>query len=230
VNGSVPSFANDLIAPQGDLKKQKHAEEVPVSVEADFVLGNQLDRGGGVESMVALRSWAMEFLGKLKAKMDRVICFGLGFRVKASRDLRRRMGWVFSRLGLKPKDQIGSKMRGKRKPRSQIKVGSGRGVSGPKGFWVKAGSGQRGGFNGVCPGIAGDQLAGRFFFDFSDARGRSEFASEFRCRFCHDGLIVIDEVCPNSSGGGRREYCPERTHADRAGDATDFVGVLGGGG
>jgi hypothetical protein len=128
VSGSVPSFANDLIAPQRDLKKQKHAEEAPVSVEADSVLGNQLDRGGGVESMTALRSWAMEFLGKFRAEMDRVICFGLGFRVKASKDLRRRMWWVFSRLGLKPKDQIGSKWR---KPRSRIKVGSGRGVSGP---------------------------------------------------------------------------------------------------
>jgi hypothetical protein len=131
VGGSVPSFANDLVAPQGDLKK--HVEEAPVSMEADSVLGNQLDRGGGVESMAALRTLEMEFLGKFRAVVDRVICFGLGFRVKASRDLRRRMGWVFSWLGLKPKFQFGCKMTGRRKPRLRIKAGSGRGVSGLKG-------------------------------------------------------------------------------------------------
>jgi hypothetical protein len=130
VGGSAPFLAIDLVAPQGDVKK--HTEEAPVSVEADSVLGNQLDRGGGVVSMAALRTLAMEFLGKFKAEVDRVICFGLGFGVKASRAVRRRMGWVFSRLGLKPKVQFGCKMLGRCKPRSRIKTGSNRGVSGSK--------------------------------------------------------------------------------------------------
>jgi hypothetical protein len=108
---------------------KKHTEEAPVSVEVDSVLGNKLDRGGGVESMVALRTLVMEFLRKFRAEVDRVICFGLGFRVKASRDLRRRMGWVFARLGLKSKVQFGCKMTGRCKPRARIKAGLDRGVS-----------------------------------------------------------------------------------------------------
>jgi hypothetical protein len=130
VGGSAPFSAIDLVAPQGDVKK--HTEEAPVSVEVDSVLGNQLDRGGGVVSMAALRTLAMEFLGKFRAEVDRVICFGLGFGVKASRAVRRRMRWVFSRLGLKPKVQFGCKMLGRCKPRSRIKTGSNRGVSGLK--------------------------------------------------------------------------------------------------
>jgi hypothetical protein len=130
VGGSAPFSAIDLVAPQGDVKK--HTEEVPVSVEADSVLGNQLDRGGGVVSMAALRTLAMEFLGKFRAEVDRVICFGLGFGVKASRAVRRRMGWVFSRLGLKPKVQFGCKVLGRCKPRLRIKTSSNRGVSGLK--------------------------------------------------------------------------------------------------
>ena len=89
VGGSALSFANVLIAPQGDLKK--NVAEVPVSVEARSVLGSQLSWGGGVGTMEALRTLAMKFLGKFRVEVDRVICFGLGFRVKASRDLRRRM-------------------------------------------------------------------------------------------------------------------------------------------
>jgi hypothetical protein len=39
----------------------------------------------------------------MRAELDRVIFFGLGLKIKASRDIRKRMVWVFSRLGLKPK-------------------------------------------------------------------------------------------------------------------------------
>ena len=119
---SAPSFANILVVPQGDLKT--YGVETPISVEAHSVLGSHLSRGGGVESMAALRMLAMEFLGKFRVKVDRVICFALGFRVKASRDLRR-MGWVFSRLGLKPKFQFGCKLRGRHKTRSRVKAGAG---------------------------------------------------------------------------------------------------------
>ena len=130
----APPFAKALVATQGVLKKL--VEEAPVLEEARSVLGSQLSRGGGVESLADLRTWAMEFLGKFRAEVDRVICFGLGFRIKASRGLRRRMGWVFSRLGLKPKLQFGCKLRGRHI------LGSGRGLSGLKGSWIKAGSGQ----------------------------------------------------------------------------------------
>jgi hypothetical protein len=104
--GNAPSFANVLVVPLGGLKL--HVVEASVSG-----LGSHLPwDGGGVDSMAALRRLAMEFLGKLRAEVDRVICFGLGFKVKASRDLRERIGWVFSRLGLKPKLHFGFKLRG----------------------------------------------------------------------------------------------------------------------
>ena len=45
-------------------------------------------------SLEALRSLAM-----VRAEVDRVLFFGLGLKVDASSDVRRRMGWVFSRLG-----------------------------------------------------------------------------------------------------------------------------------
>jgi hypothetical protein len=144
VGGSAPSFANVLVAPLGDLKP--YAVEAPVSVEERFDLGSNLSRGGGVELMAALRRLTMEFLGKFRAEVDRVICFGLGFRVKASRELRKRMGWVFSRLGLKPKIHFGCKLRGRRKPRPLVK--------GPR---VKAGSSQGDASKGVRIGVAGDK-------------------------------------------------------------------------
>jgi hypothetical protein len=130
VGGSVPSFANVLAAPLGDLKS--YIVEALISMEVRFDLGSHLSWGGSIESMVALRRLAMEFLGKFRAEVDRFICFGLGFRVKASRDIRKRMGWVFSRLGLKPKRHFGCKLRGRRKPNplvegSRVKAGSGQG-------------------------------------------------------------------------------------------------------
>jgi hypothetical protein len=39
----------------------------------------------------------------MRAEVDRVIFFGLGLKIKASRDLRKKMARVFSWLGLKPK-------------------------------------------------------------------------------------------------------------------------------
>jgi hypothetical protein len=128
VGGSAPSFTKILVAPLGDLKS--YVVEALVFVEVCSDLGSHLSWGSGVESMAALRRLAMEFLGKFRAEVDRVICFGLGFRVKASRDIRKRMGWVFSRLGLNPKLHFECKLRGRRKPRplvegSRVKAGSG---------------------------------------------------------------------------------------------------------
>jgi hypothetical protein len=133
VGGSALSFTNVLAAPLGDLKP--YAVEAPISVEERSNLGSTLARGGGVELMATLRRLTMEFLRKIRVEVDRVICFGLGFRVKASKELRKRMGWVFSRLGSKPKFHFGRELRGGggggRKPRPLVK--------GPR---VKAGSGQ----------------------------------------------------------------------------------------
>jgi hypothetical protein len=212
VGGSVPSFANDLVAPQGDLKK--HVEEAPVSVEANSVLGNQLDRGGGVESMAALRTLEMEFLGKFRAEVDRVICFGLGFRVKASRDLRRRMGWVFSRLGLKPKFQFGCKLRGRRKPRLRIKAGSGRGLSGPKGSIEFALASPE--TNRISPAVS------------SSIPTALEVAQSLPAMIDAGSLmgsLSSSEFAQIAPVGVRRESCSDRIHSDRAGDATDFVEV-----
>jgi hypothetical protein len=97
MGGSAPSFANVLAAPLGDLKP--HAVEAPVSVEERSNLGSTLARGGGVELMEALRRLTMEFLGKIRAEVDRVIRFGLGFGVKASRELRKMMGWGVCLVG-----------------------------------------------------------------------------------------------------------------------------------
>jgi hypothetical protein len=71
--------------------------------------------GGGAYLSEVLRCLAMEFLVKVRAEVDQVIFFGLGFKVKASRDIRRRMVRVFSRLGLKPKLLLGFNLRGTRK-------------------------------------------------------------------------------------------------------------------
>jgi hypothetical protein len=138
VGGSAPSFANVLTAPLGDLKS--YIVEALISMGVRFDLGSHLSRGGSIESMVALRRLAMEFMGKFRAEVDRFICFGLGFRVKASRDIRKRMGWVFSRLGLKPKLHFGCKLRGRSKPNplvegSRVKAGSGQGEASTEPSW-----------------------------------------------------------------------------------------------
>ena len=65
----------------------------------------------------ALRSLANDFLAKVRVEVDRVIFFGLGLKVDASSNVRRRMGRVLSRLGLKPKLLFGLNSRGRRKTR-----------------------------------------------------------------------------------------------------------------
>jgi hypothetical protein len=71
--------------------------------------------GGSDYFMEAMRILAMEFLGKVRAEVDWVIFFELGLKIKASRDIRKRMVWAFSRLGLKPKLILGLNLRGRRK-------------------------------------------------------------------------------------------------------------------
>lgn len=43
-----------------------------------------------------LRSLATEFLAKVKAEVDWVIFFGLGLKINASKDIKRRLCRVFS--------------------------------------------------------------------------------------------------------------------------------------
>ena len=49
----------------------------------------------------------MEFLAKLRFEVDRILFFGLGLKIKATRDIRRRMVQALSRSGLKPKILVG---------------------------------------------------------------------------------------------------------------------------
>ena len=67
-------------------------------------------------TMEALRCLANDFLAKIRAEVDRVLFFGLGLKVDASSAIKRRMGRVLSRLGLKPKLLFGFKWRGRRRP------------------------------------------------------------------------------------------------------------------
>jgi hypothetical protein len=67
--------------------------------------------------MEVVRSLAREFLAKIRAEVDWIIFFGLGLKVDASSDIRRSMGRVLSRLGLKPKLLFGDKWEGRHKAR-----------------------------------------------------------------------------------------------------------------
>jgi hypothetical protein len=98
--GSQPSFAEVLAAPLGGMKSP--GVEVLASI-----LGSWISMGGGAGLTEVLRSLAMEFLAKLRTEVDRILFFGLGLKIKATRDTRRRMVQVLSRLGLKPKLLIG---------------------------------------------------------------------------------------------------------------------------
>jgi hypothetical protein len=71
------------------------------------ILGSWTSMGSGAGLTEVLRSLAMEFLAKLRTEVDRILFFGLGLKIKATRDTRRRMVQVLSRLGLKPKLLIG---------------------------------------------------------------------------------------------------------------------------
>jgi hypothetical protein len=97
VVGSPPSFADVLAAPPRGLKSSFMEAQAPMEVCSN--LGRCLPMGGNAYSMEALRILAMEFLAKVRAEVGRVIFFGLGLKINASRDIRKRMVRVFSRLG-----------------------------------------------------------------------------------------------------------------------------------
>jgi hypothetical protein len=67
-------------------------------------------------TMEALRCLVNDFLAKVRVEVDRVLFFGLGLKVDASSAIKRRMSWVLSRLGLKPKLLFGLKWRGRCRP------------------------------------------------------------------------------------------------------------------
>jgi hypothetical protein len=155
VVGSQPTFAEVLAAPPGGALSS--CVEAQASLEASSGLGRELSMGGGSCLMEALRTLAMEFLSKVRAEVDRVLFFGLGLRTKASMDIRRRLGQMLSRLGLKPKLLHGFKLRGRRKSSvSRVKpIGGGErilvhalGTSGGDG---SMGSGAEGSDEGVGP-------------------------------------------------------------------------------
>jgi hypothetical protein len=98
--GSQPSLAEVLAAPLGGMKS-------PGVEGLASILGSWTSMGGGAGLTGVLRSLAMEFLAKLRTEVDRILFFGLGLKIKATRDTRRRMVQVLSRLGLKPKLLIG---------------------------------------------------------------------------------------------------------------------------
>jgi hypothetical protein len=113
--GSSPSFADALVAHPGGLKSSFVEAQAPM---------------GGVSFLTeALRSLAVEFLAKVRAEVDRVIFFGLGLKLNVSKDIRRRMGRVFSQLGLKSKLTHGFHLRGRRKrclrPVTRVKADGG---------------------------------------------------------------------------------------------------------
>jgi hypothetical protein len=98
--GSQPSFTEVLAAPLGGMKS-------PGVEDSASVLGSWLLMGGGARLTEVMRSLAMEFLAKLRTEVDRILFFGLGLKIKASKDIRRRMVQALSRLGLKPKILVG---------------------------------------------------------------------------------------------------------------------------
>jgi hypothetical protein len=89
-----------LAAPLGGMKS-------PGVEDSASVLGSWLLMGGGARLTKLMRSLAMEFLAKLRTEVDRILFFGLGLKIKASRDIRRRMVQALTRLGLKPKVLVG---------------------------------------------------------------------------------------------------------------------------
>ena len=80
-----------------------------------YVLGSNLWPSPDV-MMEAVRCVAKDFLAKVRVEVDRVLFFGLGLKADASCDIKRRMGRVLSRLGLKPKLLFDLKWRGRRRP------------------------------------------------------------------------------------------------------------------
>jgi hypothetical protein len=96
VGGSPSSYAEVLAVPLGGLKSA--CGEALVSD-----LGRWFSTGGATCLMELLRNLAMEFLAKMRAEVDRILFLGLGLKLNASRDVRKRLGQVLFRLGLKHK-------------------------------------------------------------------------------------------------------------------------------
>jgi hypothetical protein len=99
---SQPSFVEVLAAPLGGMKS-------PGMEYSASVLGSWLPLGGRARLTEVMRSLAMEFLAKLRTEVDWILFFGLGLKIKASRDIRRRMVQALARLGLKPKILVGKR-------------------------------------------------------------------------------------------------------------------------
>jgi hypothetical protein len=84
---------------------------VSAAVVTAVLPGGQKPTGCSLEEM---KSLAIDLLARVRAEVDRVIFFGLGLKVEATRANRKRLGRVLSRMGLKPKLLFGSKLRARR--------------------------------------------------------------------------------------------------------------------
>jgi hypothetical protein len=114
--GEMQSFENPAVK-AGEMACASRSKS-PVKEQASMMIaGSNL----GLQwpsldcAMEAVRSLARDFLAKIRVEVDRIIFFGLGLKVDASSGIRRRLGRVLSRLGLKPKLLFCDKWRGRRK-------------------------------------------------------------------------------------------------------------------
>jgi hypothetical protein len=146
---SSPSFV-EVVAPPGGVKPPLMEAQAPVTD-----LGSHLRplRTSSDCSMEVL--WRLaDFLAKVRAEVDRILFFGLGLKIGASKDIRRRMGRLFSQLGLKPKLLFGFKRRGRRKSRGlSLRPRSSAVVS-----RIKSNAGVDWGFR-VLQGVASPEMA-----------------------------------------------------------------------
>jgi hypothetical protein len=103
--GTAPSFADPTM--------NTSSTKLPVREAQSSIL----EAPSPDYTLVALRSLANDFLAKVRREVDRVLFFGLGLKIDVSSDIRRRLGQVLSRLGLKPKLLFGLNVRGRRQTR-----------------------------------------------------------------------------------------------------------------
>jgi hypothetical protein len=96
--GSPPSFTDVLVAPPRGLKPPLMEAQAPVVVCSD--LGSRLPLGGNACLIEALRSLVMDFLVKVRAKVDRVLFFWVGLKDQCFEGYKEKDGPGFLSVGL----------------------------------------------------------------------------------------------------------------------------------
>jgi hypothetical protein len=100
VEGKTPSYAEVLAAPLGGLK--------PACGEALASDWGRWFSSVGASCLTELLSrLATTFLAKVRAEVDRILFFGLGLKLNATRDVRKSLGRALSYLGLQFKLILG---------------------------------------------------------------------------------------------------------------------------